>query len=326
MEIIAGAEEITALSPEGEVRLDRFLCFNPGGRSRQHFARTVREGLVKLNGRSAKPSSLVRPGDRIVVEPACLSPGKDALAAGSDPAAEPLPLRVIHQDPYLLVIDKAAGMCVHPGAGRTTGTLVNALLHHFPDIQGVGDSGRPGIVHRLDKDTSGLLLVALDPDTHRALSRLFLTRTITKEYRALVWGTPDPEKGTVDTPIGRSPSDRKRMSVLSGRGRRAVTRYRVLQRVGAFSLLGIQLLTGRTHQIRVHLNHLGHPVVGDPLYGGRRWKNVSDPDFRARLRAFPRQALHAHRLAFTHPVLGTTVEFTSPIPEDISDLMDQISE
>jgi len=217
-------------------------------------------------------------------------------------------------------------MCVHPGAGRTSGTLVNALLHHFPDIRGVGASGRPGIVHRLDKDTSGLLLVALDPETHRNLSQLFLSREITKEYRALVWGTPKPSQGTIDVPIGRSPSDRKRMSVLSGRGRRAVTSYRVLLRTGAFSLLGIHLFTGRTHQIRVHLHHLGHPVVGDPLYGGRRWKNVADPGFRARLRAFPRQALHAHRLSFIHPVTGVPVEFISPVPEDMETLMSQITD
>ncbi len=324
MDIVAGAEELASLSPSGEVRLDRFLSHTPGGFSRPHFARAVRDGLALINGRPAKPSSLVRPGDRITLNELALSHHADLAPAPDQTMAEPIPLEIIHQDRHLLVINKPAGMCVHPGAGRTSGTLVNALLHHFPDITGVGTAGRPGIVHRLDKDTSGLLLVALDPETHRALSLLFRSRKITKEYRALVWGTPNPLAGTVETMIGRSPSDRKRMSVLGTRGRNAVTDYRVLQRAGAFSLLGVRLHTGRTHQIRVHLSHLGHSVVGDPLYGGKRWKNISHPELRALLRSFPRQALHAHYLAFQHPAHGRTVEFTSPIPGDIADLLEQI--
>jgi 23S rRNA pseudouridine1911/1915/1917 synthase len=324
MEIVAATEEIATLSGTGEVRLDRYLSLNPGGVSRQHFARAARNGLVQVNGRRAKPSTPVRPGDVIVLAPESLSPepGPDA---GDGPAAEDLPLTVLHRDDHLLVIDKPPGICVHPGAGHTSGTLVNALLHHYPDITGVGTAGRPGIVHRLDKDTSGLLLVALDTRTHQELSRLFRSREIHKEYRALVWGTPDPVQGTVDTPIGRSPSDRKRMSVLGSRGRNAVTDYRVLERAGSFSLLGVRLHTGRTHQIRVHLSHLGHPVVGDPLYGGKRWKNIVDPSLRALLRAFPRQALHAHRLAFRHPETGAPVEYTSPLPVDIRDLLDGIT-
>lgn len=325
MEIIAGAGEIASISPTGEVRLDRFLSHKHGGFSRQHFVRAVRDGLVRINGRPGKPSSQVRPGDRIVLDDLALSPHPDSTPATDHPMAEAIPLRVIHQDDYLLVIDKPAGMCVHPGAGRSSGTLVNALLHHFPGITGVGTAGRPGIVHRLDKDTTGLLLVALDPETHRALSALFRSRDITKEYRALVWGTPNPAQGTVETLIGRSPSDRKRMSVLGTRGRNAVTDYRVLERAGAFSLLGVRLHTGRTHQIRVHLSHLGHPVVGDSLYGGKRWKNIPHPDLRAILRAFPRQALHAHRLAFKHPARGVIAEYTSPLPQDIEELMVQIS-
>ncbi len=321
MQITASSEEITRLSPDGEVRLDRFLSNRPGEGSRQQYARAIKDGLVQLNGRKSKPSSMVRPGDRIDLPRVCFH----AESPEVSPGAEPLPLEIIHRDKQLLVIDKAAGMSVHPGAGRSSGTLVNALLHHFPGIEGVGTSGRPGIVHRLDKDTSGLILVALDPKTHRALSRLFLTREISKEYLALVWGCPTPEQGIIEASIGRSPSDRKKMSVLSAGGREATTRYRVIVRAGAFALLSCELLTGRTHQIRVHLAHRGHPIVGDPLYGGRRWKNIPDPAFRALLRAFPRQALHAHRLAFVHPAHGAAVEYRSPLPDDIRELLDSIS-
>jgi 23S rRNA pseudouridine1911/1915/1917 synthase len=325
MDIVAGAEEIASLSPAGVVRLDRFLSRTPGGFSRQHYARVVRDGLVLINGRPAKPSSPVHPGDRINLDDLALSLRPDSTPVPDQTLAEPIPLEVVHQDRHLLVINKPAGMCVHPGAGRTGGTLVNALLHHFPGIAGVGTVGRPGIVHRLDKDTSGLLLVALDPETHRALSLLFRSRKITKEYRALVWGTPTPEAGTVETLIGRSPADRKRMSVLGTRGRQAVTDYRVLKRAGGFTLLGVRLHTGRTHQIRVHLSHLGHPVVGDPLYGGKRWKNILHPELRATLRAFTRQALHAHRLAFQHPAHGLPVEYSSPLPQDMEELIAAIS-
>jgi len=318
-EIIASSEDLEKLSPDGEVRLDRFLCTTPGGAGRNQFARAVREGFVLLNGRRAKPSSPVRPGDVISLSTEGL--GQAAMPDGEEPDAEPLPLPLVHRDRHLLVVDKPAGMAVHPGAGRSSGTLVNALLHHFPGIHGVGTRGRPGIVHRLDKDTSGLILVALDPATHRALSRLFLDRSIEKEYLALVWGCPTPPRATIDAPIGRSPSDRKRMSVLSGRGRRAVTTYRVTGRHGAFALLAVRLHTGRTHQIRVHLAHIGHPIVGDPLYGGRRWKNIADPALKRLVRSFSRQALHARRLAFEHPMSGRAVEFVSPIPGDMERLL-----
>jgi len=328
MEIIAAKEDLAALGQEGgEVRLDRFLCRNPGGLSRGQVSRLVRSGKVTLDGRRAKPSSIVRPGDRIEVD-------DDALVELADPPpgevdhaeAEAIPLEIVHRDEHLVVINKPPGLSVHPGAGRSSGTLVNALLYHFPGIAGVGTSGRPGIVHRLDKDTSGLLLAALDPGTHRELSHIFKNREIEKEYLALVWGCPDPIRGTIETTIGRSPSDRKKMSVLSAGGRPAVTRYTVLERVGAFGLISCELLTGRTHQIRVHLAHLGHPIVGDPLYGGRRWKNIADPSLRALLRSFPRQALHAHRLAFRHPAIDRDVEFTSPLPPDMADLIRKIGE
>jgi 23S rRNA pseudouridine1911/1915/1917 synthase len=329
MEIIVTSDDLDALGPDGaEVRLDRFLCSRPGGLSRGQSARLVREGHVRQNGRKPKPSATVRAGDRLVIDEEGLAAVTGPVPGGGDhPEAEQIPLSIIHRDDRLAVIDKPAGMSVHPGAGRPGGTLVNALLHHFPGLSGVGESGRPGIVHRLDKDTSGLILAALDPGTHRDLSRLFRTREIEKKYLALVWGVPDPPEGSIEAPIGRSPADRKKMSVLSGSGRPAVTRFRVLERVGSsFSLLSVQLLTGRTHQIRVHLRHIGHPVVGDPLYGGKRWKNIPHPGLRALLRSFSRQALHAHRLRFRHPGTDREVEFTSPLPADMAELIRKIDE
>lgn len=237
-------------------------------------------------------------------------------------ALEPqdLPLRIVYQDAELAVVDKAAGMVVHPAPGHRDGTLVNALLHHLDDLSGVGGRLRPGIVHRLDKDTSGLLVVAKTDRAHQALQSALKRREVKRYYLAAAWGHLAESPVTVDRPVGRDPRDRKRMAVVEG-GRRAVTRVRVRERWPAAELLDVALRTGRTHQIRVHLASLGHPVVGDAVYGAGREKGMSG-SVRAWARAFaarvPRQFLHAARLAFDHPATGRRMRFEAPLPPELA--------
>jgi 23S rRNA pseudouridine1911/1915/1917 synthase len=219
------------------------------------------------------------------------------------------------------VIDKPAGMVVHPAAGHSGGTLVNALLHHCRDLSGIGGVLRPGIVHRLDKGTSGLLVVAKSDEVHRGLSAQFKRHEVKKDYLALVYGDPKTDGGRIEAAVGRHPTDRKRMSTQSRRGRTAVTIWRVRERYGVAALLEVDIETGRTHQIRVHLTDLGYPVVGDRVYGGAgRIRTVGDPAARSRMKALDRQALHAWRLAFTHPVTAEKMKFSSPLPEDVAGL------
>ena len=234
------------------------------------------------------------------------------------PAPEDIPLRVVYEDAHLLVIDKPAGLVVHPGAGQAQGTLVNALLHLVKDLSGVGGVLRPGIVHRLDRGTSGLLVVAKDDETHRALVRQFAGRTVEKEYLAIVHGLPQPLTGTIAQPIGRDPVHRQKMSVRAVRGRTARSDYAVVEALDGAASCACRIHTGRTHQIRVHLASLGHPVAGDPVYGGTRTPSCRRPGARAALLALDRPALHAARLSFTHPGTGLRLTFESPLPEDLS--------
>jgi 23S rRNA pseudouridine1911/1915/1917 synthase len=285
----------------------------------------IRAGQVHVNGRVGRASTRLRAGDRVEVE----LPPASAPAGGL--RAEALPLAIVHEDEAILVIDKPAGQVVHPGAGAERGTLAHALLHHHPAIAAVGGPDRPGIVHRLDKDTSGLLVVAKTPRAYRALVEAMRRREVGRRYLALVWGSPRADAGTVDAAVGRDPRNRKRMAALvprggghrAERGRPARTHWRVLRRYGLASLLELRLETGRTHQIRVHLAHLHHPVVGDPVYGGRPKKQLS-PDPRQRslamalLDRLPRQALHAAELTLSHPVTGGPLRFESPVPPDIA--------
>jgi 23S rRNA pseudouridine1911/1915/1917 synthase len=289
-------------------RLDRHVAAHLDA-ARNQVGRWIAEGRVRVAGRPAKPSRQLAAGETVECE--VPPPVEDRVEP------EPGELHLLHLDPQLLVLDKPPGLTVHPGAGRTTGTLVHRLLHRFPELAGVGGPGRPGVVHRLDKDTSGVMVVARTAPAYVALARAFAGRAVDKRYLAIVYGVPAAE-GVVEAPIGRHPRERRKMAVRSG-GRPAVTRWRRLGAAGGAALLEVTLETGRTHQIRVHLRHLGHPLVGDPVYGGARWKGLTGPG-RTALRDFPRPALHAWRLAFAHPATGEPVAFVASVPEDLRDL------
>jgi 23S rRNA pseudouridine1911/1915/1917 synthase len=294
------------------LRLDRLLAASGHGWSRSQVARFITEGHVTRNGRPTKPAQLLHTGDVIVVEPPPPKP--------SELAPEAMPLDVIYEDSHLIAINKPPGLVVHPAAGNPSGTLVNALLHHCKDLSGVGGVERPGIVHRLDKDTSGVLVAAKTDAAHRALSLAFRWRTTDKRYLAVVFGDPRTPEGVVDAPIARSSSDRKRMAVVEG-GRAARTLWWVRERFGGVTLLECRLVTGRTHQVRVHMAHAGMALVGDQVYAGRQWRNVTDPRTASVCRDFPRQALHAWRLTISHPATGDPITFEAPLPSDLATLL-----
>jgi len=269
-----------------------------------------------VDGESARPATRLKAGQHVEYDEPPPEP--------AEPQPEPLPLRVVYEDASLLVVDKPAGLVVHPGAGARTGTLVNALLHHVGDgLSGIGGVARPGIVHRLDKGTSGLLVVAKDDRTHRELSRQFAAREVEKEYLALVLGQPRGDRGEIALPIGRHPTQRHKMATRpAGTGRAARSSFEVRERLDGASLLSVRIYTGRTHQIRVHLASLGHPVAGDATYGGGRRPACSDPRSRTALSSLSRPALHAACLRFAHPATGRPVELSAPLPEDLAELLD----
>ena len=287
-------------------RLDRYLTEVGGDLSRSRIQHLVVNGLVTVNEGVARAGYKVRPGDRIVVQ---LPP-----PAPLDLAPESIPLTVVYEDEDLAVIDKPAGLVVHPGPGHPAGTLVNALLSRCPELAGVGGGQRPGIVHRLDKDTSGLIVVAKNQRAHESLSQQIKDRLVTKRYVALVSGAPELLHGTIQAPLGRDPRHRQRMAVVAS-GRQATTHYRVVERLGPLSLLDVQIETGRTHQIRVHLAFLGHPVVGDATYGRRQ------PEAGGRAVGIGRQFLHARLLGFRLPSSGEYREFQSALPPDLQEAL-----
>ena len=304
-------KELTAPPGEGPVRLDSFLAGAVGDLSRSAVQRLIDEGMVTVDGTPAKPSLKLRGGERVVVS---IPPPVPAA-----PAPERIPLDILFEDGDLIVVNKPAGMVVHPGAGTSSGTLVNALLEHCRDLSGIGGELRPGIVHRIDKDTSGVLVVAKNDRSHNSLARQFKEHTVKRVYLALVYGSPRTDKGRIEGAIGRHPSDRTRMSGKARRGKHAVTHWQVLGRYPAITLIRLRLETGRTHQIRVHLSEAGHPLVGDLTYGGGgRFSGIQDQGLRPLVRELGRQALHAKTLGFIHPATGEYLEFDTQLPEDMA--------
>jgi 23S rRNA pseudouridine1911/1915/1917 synthase len=285
-----------------ESRLDQYLAGLDTGMTRSQLSRLIVEGQTLVNGRPAKPSSKVRAGDSVSLS---VPPPRPTGVVAQD-----IPVTVVYQDESVVVIDKPAGLAVHPGPGHPDMTLVNALLAMCPDIQGIGGEIRPGIVHRLDKDTSGLMMVAKTHQAHNDLSAQIKARQVTKGYLALVEGSLKSTEGKVDAPVGRHPRRRTRMAVVVG-GKEARTNYKVRQELRGHSLVELYLETGRTHQIRVHMAHLGHPLVGDTTYGHA--SHLVDRHF-----------LHAFHLGFKHPITGEPLDFKIDLPPDLTPAIDAL--
>jgi 23S rRNA pseudouridine1911/1915/1917 synthase len=307
-----GRERLEVTDEHEGARLDHYITAVLPERSRSQVQRLIREGHVQLNDRSTRASHAVHAGDIVELEIPAPAP--------ATPAAEALPLQILHDDPDLVVVNKPAGMVVHPAAGHDSGTLVNALLHHVTGLSGIGGEQRPGIVHRLDRGTSGVMVVAKHDAAHTELSRQFADREVDKTYVALVWGLLNTGR-RIDAPLGRDPMNRQKMSTRARRARSAVTRVTGTERLRGLTLAMLTIATGRTHQIRVHLNSIGHPVVGDAIYGGVRRHLAADHRILATL---DRPFLHAYTLGFHHPRDGRKVEFSAPIPADLQAVMDDL--
>jgi len=295
-------------------RVDHFLCREMPGESRANIQRLIENGHVLVDGSTVKPSHKLKGGELLEVEIPEPQPAQ--------PQAEQIPLEVLYEDSDLIVINKEAGMVVHPGPGTASGTLVNALLAHCTDLSGIGGELRPGIVHRLDKGTSGVLVVAKNDRSHQALSAQFSVHSVKRIYQALIYGTPQEDSGKIEGIIGRHPTERLRLSGKAKHGKNAVTRWRVRERYNRVSLVELRLETGRTHQIRVHLTEAGFPLLGDPLYpDGGRINNIPDTQLRGMINRLGRQALHARCLGFIHPTSGEYLEFTVEPPQDMQELL-----
>lgn len=308
--------------PENQerMRLDKYLVQQVGSLSRARLQKLISQGLIHVDGQAVKASHLISPGEKITVS----VPKPEKV----DIAAENIPLDILYEDDDLIVLNKPAGMVVHPAFANYSGTLVNALLHHCGELSAVGGRQRPGIVHRLDKDTSGVMVVAKNDHAHHCLSQQFRKKTSQRVYVAICWGRFKKRSGRVETYIARSPKDRKRMSVQQT-GKLAATNYEAVETFRLHSLVRLRLETGRTHQIRVHMSYLGHPVFGDREYGGRNRQlgslSTREREFAAQLlEMMPRQALHAKMLGFTHPTSGQFMQFDTPLPEDMQLLLQRL--
>lgn len=309
--------DIVVPTHQKKERIDRFLARQIENATRSKIQKAVEQGLVLVNSRPVKASHEVSPGDVI----RCTLPQPPRVEA----IPEAIPLDIVYENEDLIIVNKPAGMVTHPAYGNYTGTLVNALLHHCEELSTVNDELRPGVVHRLDKETSGLIVAAKNDTVHAALARQFSERTIEREYWAVVWGVFKQTRGTIEASLGRSKSDRKKIAVTK-EGKHAVTEYEVIESFPFLSLLRLWLRTGRTHQIRVHLAHIGHPVFGDPTYGGRRiaWGSADakrKAEVQHLLTVIRRQALHAKTLGFFHPKTNQFMRFNSELPDDMKRLL-----
>jgi 23S rRNA pseudouridine1911/1915/1917 synthase len=309
MDIMEKTHDIIVEQIDSHKRLDVFLSQHLGV-SRSQVEKLIENGFVKLNSQTSKPSYRIKGDDRIFVT---VPEAKEISARPQD-----IPLNIVYEDKDIIVINKPRGIVVHPAAGHSDNTLVNALLFHCKDLSGIGGNIRPGVVHRLDKDTSGLLVFAKNDDSHEELSRQIKNRQVKKTYLALVYGIPKKDERTIDDPLGRSPKDRKKIAVIKSdnlKKRDAITDYRVIEKLGDYSLLELDLKTGRTHQIRVHLAHLGNPIVGDHTYSRKRtelWENG--------------QLLHSYKLSFNHPKTGKLLEFKAEMPEEMKKVIGSIKD
>jgi 23S rRNA pseudouridine1911/1915/1917 synthase len=323
-------ENLHVEQEEADARLDVFIAERLTHLSRAQIQRLIGTHAILVNGHPAKAGGRIREGDIVQIE---MPPARHSEKA----EAENIPLEIIYEDSDLIVVNKPKGLVVHPAPGAETGTLVNALLAHCQDLSGIGGVKRPGIVHRLDKDTSGLLVVAKNDLAHESLSKQIQARTATRKYNALLWGRVPFKNAVIDAPIGRHPEDRKRMTVYEDAGldgnapsgaRDAVTEVRLLEHLLDFSWIEAILQTGRTHQIRVHTSYAGYPIVGDSTYGGRRrvsatqLRGIALQTLNAQIGSLHGQALHAHSLSFDHPRTRTRLQFHAPLPEEMADLLD----
>jgi len=307
----------TATESEAGYRLDTVIVAHLPTISRSRASWLIRAGHVTVNGLIRKPGYLTRPGDVVRFE----IPSPEPITC----SPEAIPISILYEDADVIVLDKPPGLVVHPGAGHKSRTLVNALLFHCPDLERVGGAFRPGIVHRLDKDTSGILVVAKNDMAHDSLSHQFKKRQVQKRYLALVYGNMKTPAGVISLPIGRHPTDRKKMSVESRQSRSTETRWKIKEAFSGVTLLEMDLKTGRTHQVRVHCAAIGHPVVGDATYGGkRRWKDLAQGPMQDLIRAIRRQMLHAWKLSFVHPRTGQLMSLKSPLPKDMASVLESL--
>ncbi|WP_419901782.1 RluA family pseudouridine synthase [Kiloniella sp.] len=307
---------------EKKLRLDKFLADRLPDLSRSRLQALITQKCLLIDGAIIEtPNYRLKVGQSVSLSvPQAVDP---------EPVAQDIPLDIVFEDPYLLIINKPSGMVVHPAPGNSDGTLVNALLYHCgEDFKGIGGVKRPGIVHRIDKDTSGLMVVAKTDECHQGLVQLFAAHDIERSYNAVVWGYPKPASGRIEGNIGRSPKNRKKMAVVPRGGKAAITHYKTLQILssGAASLIECRLETGRTHQIRVHMTHSGHPLLGDPLYGSQSQSRIRNLPSAAqeKMKSFERQALHAKTLGFIHPITKEELTFSSELSIDLKDLINSL--
>jgi len=307
----------TATESEAGHRLDTVIVAHLPTLSRSRASRLIRAGHITVNGHIRKPGYLTKPGDVVQSE----IPSPEPIIC----RPEAIPLSILHEDSDVIVLNKPPGLVVHPGAGHKSRTLVNALLFHCPDLEGIGGNLRPGLVHRLDKDTSGTLVVAKNDMAHESLSHQFKKHQVQKRYLALVYGDVKASAGVIDLPIGRHPTDRKKMSTESRRSRLTETRWKVKKVFSGVTLLEIDLKTGRTHQVRVHCAAIGHPVVGDATYGRKRgWKDLPSRQMQEVIGTIRRQMLHAWQLTFLHPRTEQSMSFESPVAKDMASVLDAL--